>query len=59
MDFGFKDLKVYKLAYELAMKIFELSKSFSKEEKDKLQNKCAEVGKMLGSMINNPEKFNR
>ena len=122
MDFGFKDLKVYKLAYELAMEIFELSKSFPKEEKysltdqirrssrsvcanlaegyrkrsypknfvskmtdcdaeasetivwldfafdcnyiseeqkDYLQNKYAEVGKMLGSMINNPEKFNR
>src|SRR5213592_3185286 len=28
-----KDLKVYKAAYELAMKIFELSKSFPPEEK--------------------------
>ena len=28
-----RDLKVYKLSFELAMKIFELSKSFPKEEK--------------------------
>jgi len=28
-----KDLEVYKKAYELAMKIFEVSKSFPKEEK--------------------------
>ena len=28
-----KDLKVYKLAYELAMKIFEISKTFPSEEK--------------------------
>jgi len=32
MSQGFKDLKVYKLAYEAAMKIFEISKSFPKEE---------------------------
>ena len=28
-----KDLKVYKAAYELAMRVFELSKSFPAEEK--------------------------
>lgn len=28
-----KDLEVYKLAYKLAMEIFEFSKSFPKEEK--------------------------
>ena len=28
-----KDLKVYKLAYELAMEIFEISKTFPPEEK--------------------------
>ena len=32
MDISFKKLKVYKLAYELAMEIFRLSKSFPKEE---------------------------
>ena len=30
---GFRDLKVYKLAYALAMEIFEITKSFPKEEK--------------------------
>lgn len=29
----FRQAKVYKLAYELAMEIFEISKSFPKEEK--------------------------
>ena len=32
MNGSFKDLKVYKLAYELATEIFEISKSFPKEE---------------------------
>ena len=32
MDKGFKDLKVYKLSYKLAMEIFHLSKKFPKEE---------------------------
>ncbi|MCK4233111.1 four helix bundle protein [candidate division WOR-3 bacterium] len=30
---GFKDLKVYQLAYKLAMEIFEESKMFPREEK--------------------------
>jgi len=30
---GYKDLKVYQLAYKLAMDIFEITKSFPKEEK--------------------------
>ncbi len=117
---GHKDLNVYKLAYNLAMEIFTLSKSFpkeelysltdqvrrssrsitanlaeayrkrqypkmflskladadaelaetavwidyahdcrflSKEKKEYLLNRYQEVGKMLGSMINHPEKF--
>jgi len=120
MDYSFKSLKVYQLSYESAMEIFEISKSFPKEEKysltdqirrssrsvcanlaeayrkrrypksftskisdsdgeasettvwinfafdckyineetkDKLLKKYDEVGKMLGSMANNPEKF--
>ena len=32
MDTGFRGLKVYQLAYKLAMEIFEISKSFPKEE---------------------------
>jgi len=30
---GYDDLKVYQLAYKLAMEVFEISKLFSKEEK--------------------------
>ncbi len=32
MNGGYKSLKVYQLAYQLAMEIFELSKKFPKEE---------------------------
>lgn len=31
--FGYEDLKVFKLAFKLAMEIFELSKDFPQEEK--------------------------
>lgn len=30
---GHRDLKVYQLAYQLAMKIFDLSKAFPREER--------------------------
>jgi four helix bundle protein len=30
---GYRDLKVYQLAYKLAMEIFEISKTFPREEK--------------------------
>lgn len=33
MSRGFKDLKVFQLAYQLAMKIFEVSKRFPVEER--------------------------
>lgn len=32
IELGYKGLKVYQLAYKLAMEIFEVSKSFPKEE---------------------------
>ena len=55
---GYKDLKVYQLAYKLAMEIFEIYKSFPNEEiRNKLYTQYEEVGHMLGSMTNNPEKF--
>lgn len=117
---GYRDLKVYQLAYELAKEVFEISKSFPAEEKyslvdqirrssrsvcvnigegyrkgrypkhfsskmsdadaectetqiwldfardfsyieseirDRIFIKYEEVGKMLGSMIENPERF--
>jgi hypothetical protein len=52
---GFRDLKVYQLAYQLAMEIFHESKSFPPEEK--LTRGYEEIGRMLGSMILNPERF--
>ena len=117
---GYRDLKVYQLAYKLAMEIFEISKPFPKEEKysltdqirrssrsvsvnigegyrkrkypkhfsskmtdadgectetqiwldfamdckyideairNRLHKEYEEVGRMLGSMANNPDKF--
>ncbi len=120
MEGSFKELKVYQLAYELAMEIFHITKEFPKEEKYSLTDQMrrssrsvcsniaegyrkrrypkhftskmtdadgeasetvvwldfskdcayisnefhksvipryAEVGKMLGSMVNNPERF--
>ncbi|HET6528595.1 MAG TPA: four helix bundle protein [Balneolaceae bacterium] len=33
MSQGYKNLKVFQLAYKLAMEIFEISKTFPKEEK--------------------------
>ena len=120
MEQGYKDLKVFQLAYKLAMEIFEITKLFPKEEiysltdqirrssrsvcvnigegyrkrkypkhfsskmtdsdgectetqiwidfskdckyitneiRDKLYKEYEEVGRMLGSMVNNPEKF--
>ena len=120
MEQGYKDLKVYQLAYKLAIEIFEITKSFPKEEiysltdqirrssrsvcvnigegyrkrkypkhfsskmtdadgeytetqiwldfskdckyisqeiRNRLYKEYEEVGRMLGSMANNPEKF--
>ena len=50
-----KDLKVYQRAYALAMDIFNISKTWQREEKYSLE--CREVGAMLGSMIKNPTPF--
>ena len=38
MEGSFKELKVYQMAYELAMEIFQISKSFPKEELYSLTN---------------------
>jgi hypothetical protein len=45
-----KDLEVYQLAYDTAMRIFELSKRFPLEERWALTG-------MLGSMTKNPCPF--
>src|SRR3972149_10185554 len=46
---SFKDLKVYQLAYQLAMEIFEISKTFPKEEKYSLTDQTCPPG--LGRRI--------
>jgi hypothetical protein len=43
-----KDLKVYKSAYELAMRVFELSKKFPPEERFAL---TSQIGALLGRYV--------
>lgn len=51
-----KDLKVYKKPYELAMKIFHITKKFPDEEHRDLTATCEEIDR-LGSMIKNTGPF--
>ncbi len=48
---GFKDLKVYQLAYELAMEIFNLSEDFPKEEKYSLTDQIRRSSRSVCSNI--------
>lgn len=48
---GFKDLKVYQLAYELAMEIFNLFKDFPKEEKYSLTDQIRRSSRSVCSNI--------
>ena len=45
------ELRVYKLALELAMEIFELSKSFPREEKYSLTNQIRRSSRSIASNI--------
>lgn len=47
---NYQDLLAYQKEFSLEMKIFDLSKSFPKEENE-------EVGKLINYMIRNPNKF--
>ncbi|MBI9037309.1 MAG: four helix bundle protein [Bacteroidales bacterium] len=51
MNDGFKSLKVYQLAYRLAMEIFEISKSFPKEEKYSLTDQIRRSSRSVCSNI--------
>ncbi len=51
MSQGFKDLKVYKLAYEAAMKIFEISKLFPKEETYSLTDQIRKASRSVCANI--------
>jgi four helix bundle protein len=48
---GYKDLKVYQLAYKLAMEIFQLTKSFPKEEKYSLSDQINRSSRSVTSNI--------
>lgn len=51
MDRGYKNLRVYKLAYKLAMEIFEVSKVFPKEEKYALTDQIRRSSRSVCSNI--------
>ncbi len=48
---GFRDLKVYQLSYRLAMEIFELSKSFPKEERYALTDQIRRSSRSVAANI--------
>lgn len=48
---GFKDLKVYQLAYRLAMEIFEITKSFPKEERYALTDQSRRSSRSVAANI--------
>ena len=51
MTGGFKSLKVYNLAYQLAMQIFEISKEFPKEETYSLTDQIRRSSRSVCSCI--------
>jgi four helix bundle protein len=51
MQGSFKDLRVYKLAYELAMEIFHFTKSFPKEETYSLTDQIRRSSRSVCSNI--------
>ena len=48
---GFRDLKVYQLAFKLAMDIFKLSKSFSEEERYSLTSQIRRSSRSVAANI--------
>ena len=48
---GFKDLKVYQMAYKLAMEIFEISKSFPVEERYSLTDQIRRASRSVCTNI--------
>lgn len=48
---GYRDLKVYKLAYNLAMEIFEKTKSFPPEEKYSLTDQIRKSSRSVAANI--------
>ena len=52
-----KEMTVYQQAYRQAMDFFSVSKQFFYEEHTTMTERNREIGKMLGAIIKNPEKF--
>ena len=48
---GYKDLKVYQLSYKLAMEIFEITKSFPKEERYSLTDQIRRSSRSVPANI--------
>jgi four helix bundle protein len=48
---GFRDLIVYQLSYQLAVEIFEITKSFPKEEKYSLTDQIRRSSRSVASNI--------
>lgn len=49
--YSFRDLEVYKLAFETAMKIFEISKQFPNEEKYSLTDQIRRSSRSVCSSL--------
>jgi four helix bundle protein len=50
-DIEFRDLKVYQLSFQLALEVFEISKSFPKEEKDTLTDQIRKSSRAVSALI--------
>jgi len=48
---GFRDLKVYQLSYRLALEVFEVSKSYPKEEKYSLTDQIRRSSRSVPANI--------
>ncbi len=48
---GFRDLRVYQLSYELALEVFEITKSFPKEEKYSLVDQVRRSSRSVSANI--------
>lgn len=48
---GFRDLKVYQLSFQLALEVFEISKSFPKEEKYALKDQIRRSSRAVAAII--------
>ena len=48
---GYKDLKVFQLSYKLAMEIFEITKTFPKEEKYSLTDQIRRSSRSIAANI--------